>query len=73
LWDSPNSFLFLAVNVPIVEQEMRIAIGMRSAIGVFIRNAEGIIRIEPIIVPIARPRAQEGVIYQSLIITFLFI
>ena len=59
--------------MPTIEQAMRIVMGSNIVIGLFTRNAEGIIRIEPIIVPIARPRAQEGVMYQSLIITFLFI
>lgn len=59
--------------MPIVEQEIRIVMGRRSAIGLFMRNAVGIIRSDPTIVPIARPRAHEGVIYQSLIITLFFI
>ena len=69
---SPNSFLFFPVSVPIAEQVIKIAIGSRIAMGLFTRNAEGIMRIEPRIVPIASPLAQEGVIYQSLTITFLF-
>ena len=58
--------------MPIVEQERRIVIGIRIAMGLFIRNAEGIIRMEPIIVPMASPRAHEGVMYQSLIIILFF-
>ncbi len=72
MWVSPNCFFFRVVSVPIIEQERRIVIGSRRDIGVFIRKAEGIIRIEPIIVPIARPRAQEGVMYQSLILIIFF-
>ena len=73
LWDNPNSFFLFPVKVPIAEQVIRIATGRRRAIGLFTRKAEGIIKIEPTIVPIARPLAQEGVMYQSLIINFLFI
>ena len=60
------------MKVPIAEQDIRIVIGRTSAIGLFTMNAVGIIKREPIMVPIARPLAHEGVIYQSLII-ILFI